>query len=156
MSRKGNIQPRIILPDSVYNDKMAAKFINCLMLDGKKSLAENIFYSALKKINSKINKEGIDIFQQALQNVKPVVEVKSRRIGGATYQVPVEVRKVRSEALGIKWIIKYARARKEYDMIDRLANELLDASKGEGASVKKREEIHKIAESNKAFAHYKW
>ncbi len=154
--RKSKAEIRQVVPDSVYNNKIITKFINGLMLDGKKSLAEKIFYTALKKVEEKTKQPALDIFLQAIEKVKPVVEVKSRRIGGATYQVPFEVRKTRSQSLAIKWLVKFARERKEYEMIDRLTNEIIDASRSEGNTFKKKEEVHKIAESNKAFAHYKW
>ena len=126
------------------------------MLSGKKSIAETIFYTAMDKIKEKTGEEGIDVFRKAIENVKPAVEVKSRRIGGATYQVPIEVRPGRTQALAIRWMVKFTRERKEYGMVDKLTNEIIAAAAGEGASVKRREDTHKMAEANRAFAHYKW
>ncbi len=156
MSRRERAIPRKVIPDSMYGDKVVSKFINYLMWDGKKALAESIFYSAMDKIKSKTKEEGFEVFKKALEKTKPLVEVKSRRLGGATYQVPIEVRESRSQVLSIRWLVKYARLRKEYKMVDRLANEIIDASKSEGAAFKKKEETHKVADANRAFAHYKW
>ena len=147
---------RKILPDPKYKDIVVAKFINNLMLDGKKSVAEKIFYKAMDLIEKKMKKDPLEIFKQAMENVAPILEVKSRRVGGATYQVPVEVRADRRQALAIRWLINYSRARSERTMAEKLANELMAAYKGEGASVKKREDTHKMAEANKAFAHFRW
>ncbi len=148
---------REVLPDPIYNSKLVSKFINGLMKDGKKSIAAKIFYKAIEQIDQKVEDEkGIDIFYKAVENIKPVMEVKSRRIGGATYQVPVEVRPVRQQSLALRWIINFARKRSERTMIDRLANELIDAANSRGASYKKKEDTYKMAEANKAFAHYRW
>jgi small subunit ribosomal protein S7 len=156
MARRRVPKKREILPDSLYGELLVTKFINGIMLDGKKSTAENIFYTAMDKIKEKTGEEGIEVFKKAIENVKPAVEVKSRRIGGATYQVPIEVRAGRTQTLAIRWMVKFARDRKEYGMIDKLTNEIIAAANGEGASVKKREDTHKMAEANRAFAHYKW
>lgn len=156
MARRRVPKKREILPDSLYGEVLVTKFINGIMVDGKKSTAENIFYTAIDKIKEKTGEEGIEVFKKAVENVKPAVEVKSRRIGGATYQVPIEVRAGRTQTLAIRWMVKYSRERKEYGMIDKLTNEIIAAANGEGASVKKREDTHKMAEANRAFAHYKW
>lgn len=156
MARRRVAKKRVILPDSIYGDIIVAKFMNSLMVDGKKSTAEAIFYGSMDKIKEKTGQEGIDVFRKALENVKPVVEVKSRRIGGATYQVPIEVDPVRAQALGIKWMIKYARDRKEYGMIEKLTAEVMAAANLEGNTFKKKDDTHKMAEANRAFAHYKW
>ncbi|RDU63502.1 30S ribosomal protein S7 [Helicobacter sp. MIT 14-3879] len=147
---------RDVLGDPIYNNKVVTKFINKMMYDGKKSVVEKIMYDSLKKIEEKTNEKGIDIFIKALENVKPLVEVRSRRVGGATYQVPVEVRTERQQSLSIRWILEYARKRNERTMIDRLANELIDAANEKGSAFKKKEDVHKMAEANKAFAHYRW
>lgn len=154
--RRRRATKREVLGDPIYNDKVVTKFINKMMLDGKKSVVEKIMYAALNKIEEKTNEKGIDIFQKALENVKPLVEVRSRRVGGATYQVPVEVRPVRQQSLSIRWILESTRKRNERTMIDRLANELIDAANEKGSAFKKKEEVHKMAEANKAFAHYRW
>jgi len=156
MARRRVAKKREILPDPIYGDVLVTKFINSLMYDGKKSLAEKIFYSALDIAKERTKEEGIDIFKKAIENVKPVLEVKSRRVGGATYQVPVEVKPERRQALAIRWIINAARGRKEKTMDERLAGELMDAAGNKGTSVKKREDTHKMAEANKAFAHFRW
>lgn len=156
MARRRVPKKREILPDSLFGEVLVTKFINGIMVDGKKSTAENIFYTAMDKIKEKTGEEGIEVFKKAVENVKPAVEVKSRRIGGATYQVPIEVRAGRTQTLAIRWMVKYSRERKEYGMIDKLTNEIIAAANGEGASVKKREDTHKMAEANRAFAHYKW
>ena len=156
MSRRRAAVKRDVLPDSRYSDKVVTKVINSIMLDGKKSIAEGIFYSAMDLIKEKTGQEGYDVFKQALENIKPQIEVRSRRIGGATYQVPVEVRKERQQALAIRWLVKYTRERKEYGMIAKLKKELIAASNGEGGSVKKKDDTYKMAEANRAFAHYKW
>jgi len=147
---------REVLPDPIYNSKVVTKFINKLMLDGKKSIAQHIMYKALERIESKSGEKGIDVFNKAIENVKPVMEVKSRRVGGATYQVPVEVRPVRQQSLAIRWIVDAARKRNERTMIERLSNELMDAATEKGAAFKKKEDTYKMAEANKAFAHYRW
>jgi small subunit ribosomal protein S7 len=152
--RKAPVRP--IMPDPVYGSKVLTKFINKVMLDGKKSTAEKILYSALDLIGSRGEKSGIDTFNEAIENVKPVIEVKSRRVGGATYQVPVEVRPVRQQSLAIRWLIDAARKRNERTMAERLANEFMDASSDKGNAFKKKEDTYKMAEANKAFAHYRW
>jgi len=154
--RRGKVEPRTMEPDIKYNDPVISKFINCLMYSGKKSVAEKIFYDALDTIQSKVNNDPYKVFTEALNNVKPEVEVKSRRVGGVTYQVPIEVRPERRLALGIKWIIRYARDRNEKSMSQKLASEILDAHRGTGSSIKKKEDIRKMAEANKAFSHYRW
>jgi len=156
MSRRGQVPKREVLPDPLYNSQMVTKFVNTLMLDGKKSLAEGIFYDAMKVIEEKTGQPGETVFKAALNNAKPVLEVKSRRVGGATYQVPVEVRPERRTALGMRWLVGFARARGEKTMADRLAAELLAASRNEGATIKKKDDTHRMAEANKAFAHYRW
>ncbi len=144
------------MPDPIYNSKVVTKFINGIMLDGKKSVAETVMYSALKIAEEKTGKKGIEVFDEAIENVKPLMEVKSRRVGGATYQVPIEVRPVRQQALAIRWIIDAARKRNERTMAARLANELMEAAEKRGAAYKKKEDTYKMAEANKAFAHYRW
>ena len=156
MSRRQKSVKRPVLPDARYDSQTVSKFINTLMIQGKKSIAERIFYGAMDLVESRTGQPGVNIFKQALQNIKPVVEVKSRRVGGATYQVPVEVRPGRSTTLALRWLVTFSRQRREKTMVERLANELLDASNGLGASVKRREDTHKMAEANKAFAHYRW
>lgn len=156
MPRKGPVTKRQVLPDPVYGSRMAAKFINRLMFDGKKSTAERIFYNALEVLAEKSKEDPIRAFEKALDNVRPHTEVKSRRVGGATYQVPMEVRPDRQSALAIRWVISYSRGRGEKGMVDRLSGELLDAFNNRGGAVKKKEETHKMAEANKAFAHYRW
>ena len=156
MSRRRAAVKRDVLADSRYGDKVVTKFINSIMLDGKKSLAESIFYGAMDLIKEKSGEEGYETFKKAIENIKPALEVKSRRIGGATYQVPVEVRAVRQQALALRWLTTYTRNRKEYTMVERLANELIAASNNEGATIKKKEDTYKMAEANRAFAHYKW
>ena len=156
MSRRTRAVKRPILPDPVYGSETITKFINALMYDGKKSLAESIFYGAMRSIEEKSGQPGEAVFRQALNNAKPVLEVKSRRVGGATYQVPVEVRPERRTALAMRWIIGFARARGEKTMADRLAAELLAASRNEGATIKKKDDTHRMADANKAFAHYRW
>ena len=156
MSRRRQAEKREILPDAKYGDRVVTKFMNNLMHDGKKSVAESIVYGALGRVEAKLRKPPVEVFHEALDNVKPSVEVRSRRVGGATYQVPVEVRPERREALAIRWLIKAARARNEHTMEERLAGELLDAANMRGAAVKKREDTHKMADANKAFSHYRW
>ena len=155
MPRKGRVTKRTITSDPKYSDQIVAKFVNCIMRRGKKSLAESIFYDSLDIINKSTKKDSLEVFKQALDNVKPVLEVKSKRIGGATYQVPIEVSSDRRISLAMRWIINYAKARKGKSMGEKLAQEIIDASKGEGTSIKKKEDIHKMAEANKAFAHYR-
>ncbi len=154
--RRRRAPQRPVLPDPVYGSKVVTKFINAIMLDGKKSVAQKVMYGALERIESKTGEKGIEIFNKALENVKPVMEVKSRRVGGATYQVPIEVRPVRQQSLGIRWILEAARKRNERTMIERLSNELMDAAEEKGAAFKKKEDTYKMAEANKAFAHYRW
>lgn len=156
MPRRREVPKRDVLPDPKYNSKLVAKFMNNVMRRGKKSLAENIFYGALDLIEQRSKQDPIDVFHKALDNVRPIIEVKSRRVGGATYQVPVEVRHERRDALAMRWIINYANGRSEKTMVQRLAGELQDAAQNRGGSVKKREDTHRMAEANKAFAHYRW
>ena len=159
MSRRAQAPSRSILPDPKFNSDMLAKFMNVVMKRGKKSVAEQILYGALERIAEKTGKpndQAIQVLQQALENVKPVVEVKSRRVGGATYQVPVEVRSTRRQTLAMRWMIEAARERSEKSMAHRLAHELMDAAENRGAAVRKREDTHRMAEANKAFAHYRW
>ena len=156
MSRRHAAVKREVLPDAKYGDRVLTKFMNNLMIDGKKSVAERIVYNALARAESKARREPVELFHEALENIKPSVEVRSRRVGGATYQVPVEVRPERREALAIRWLIAASRNRNENTMEERLAGELLDASSSRGAAVKKREDTHKMAEANKAFSHYRW
>ncbi len=156
MPRKGPAPKREILPDPKYRSVLVAKFINCMMKDGKKSVAESIFYKALNIIKEKTGKNSLEVFEKAVENVKPVLEVKSRRVGGATYQVPIEVRPERRISLAVKWIINSARARGERGMVLKLANELLEAYNNKGAAIKKKEDTHRMAEANRAFAHYRW
>ena len=156
MSRRNRAVKRPIIPDPVYGSDSVTKFVNTLMRDGKKSTAEGIFYDAMKVVEERSGQPGETVFKTALNNAKPVLEVKSRRVGGATYQVPVEVRPERRTALAMRWLVGYARARGEKTMAERLMNEVLDASNGLGAAVKRREDTHKMAESNRAFAHYRW
>lgn len=156
MPRRRVIGQRKVLPDPKFSSELLAKFINTLMVDGKKSVAEKIAYIALDVAAEKSGKEHLDIFETALDNVRPQVEVKSRRVGGSTYQVPVEVRPVRRNALAMRWLVEAARKRGEKSMALRLANEMIDASENKGSAVKKREDVHRMAEANKAFAHYRW
>ncbi len=156
MSRRRAAEKRSIYPDPKFNDLVLTKFINILMVDGKKSLAEKIVYKALDKAKTVVKKEPIEIFSGALNNVKPGIEVRSRRVGGATYQVPVEVKADRAQALAIRWLVNASRNRNEKTMIDRLSAELVDAFENKGNSVKKREDTHKMAEANRAFSHYRW
>ena len=156
MSRRHSAEKREVLPDAKYGDVVLTKFMNCLMYDGKKSAAEQIVYGALETIEKKTKGDPLKVFRDALDNVKPAIEVRSRRVGGATYQVPVEVRPDRRQALAIRWLIDTARSRSEKTMQDRLSAELLDAANNRGAAVKKREDTHRMAEANKAFSHYRW
>lgn len=156
MSRRRAAVKREVLPDAKFGDFVLAKFINSLMYEGKKSIAETIVYSALDSIQGKGGKNALELFHEAMTNVKPAMEVRSRRVGGATYQVPTEVRPDRAQALAIRWLITYSRKRSEKTMMEKLSAEILDASNGRGSSVKKREESHKMAEANRAFAHYRW
>ncbi|MGY6632687.1 MAG: 30S ribosomal protein S7 [Alkalilacustris sp.] len=156
MSRRHAAEKREILPDAKFGDRVLTKFMNNLMIDGKKSVAEGIVYNALDRVQARVRRAPIEIFHEALDNVKPAVEVRSRRVGGATYQVPVEVRPERREALAIRWLIIAARKRNENTMEERLAAELMDAAQSRGSAVKKREDTHKMADANKAFSHYRW
>ena len=156
MPRRRDVPVRNILPDPKYGDRTLAKFINVLMVDGKKSVAERIVYGALDQVTEKTRDDALDLFGRALENVRPVVEVKSRRVGGATYQVPVEVRPQRRTALAMRWLADAARSRSEKSMGQRLANELIDAAENRGAAVKKKDDTHRMAEANKAFSHYRW
>jgi small subunit ribosomal protein S7 len=156
MPRRRVAQRREVLPDPIYSSPLVTKFINGVMLGGKKSTAETIFYTALTQIGDKTGEEPLKVFKRAIDNVRPTVEVKSRRVGGSTYQVPIEVHQERRGALAIRWIVQYARGRGEKTMTDRLAAELLDAANNRGNAVKKKEDTHRMAEANKAFAHYKW
>lgn len=156
MPRKGEVRKREILPDPKFGDKQVAKFINTVMNRGKKSLAERVFYRALDIVGAKTKEDALVVFKRAMDNVKPVLEVRSRRVGGATYQVPVEVRSDRRMSLGMRWLIDSARVREGSSMIDKLAAELVDAAANRGGAVKKKEETHRMAEANRAFAHYRW
>ncbi len=156
MPRKGHIQKRDVLADPIYNSKVVTKLINNIMLDGKKGVAQKIVYGAFKRVEDKTGKAALDVFEEAMNNVMPVLEVKARRIGGATYQVPIEVRPARRQALGLRWLTNFSRNRSEKTMEERLAAEILDASNNTGAAVKRKEEMHRMAEANKAFAHYRF
>ena len=156
MPRRGNVPKREILPDPVYNSVLVTKLINSIMLDGQKGVAQKVVYDAFAIIEEKTGKNGLDAFTEAMNNIMPELEVKARRVGGATYQVPIEVRPARRQTLGLRWITAYSRKRGEKTMKERLANEIMDACNNTGASVKKREDMHKMAESNKAFAHFRW
>ena len=156
MSRRHRAEKRQVIPDAKYGDEVLSKFMNSLMLHGKKSTAETILYGALDKIEAKLSREPVAVFHEALENIMPAVEVRSRRVGGATYQVPVEVRTERKQALAIRWLIAAARARGENTMVDRLSGELMDAVNNRGSAVKKREDTHRMAEANRAFSHYRW
>jgi small subunit ribosomal protein S7 len=156
MPRRREVEKRKILPDPKFQDRLVAKFINDLMRQGKKSTAEQICYGAFEQVETKLKDDPLKVFKKALDNVKPVVEVKSRRVGGATYQVPVEVRQDRRVALAMRWLIEYSRGRGEKTMMEKLAGEIMDAASNRGNAVKKREDTHKMAEANKAFAHYRW
>ena len=154
--RKRRAVKRDVLADPIYNSKVVTKLINAIMKDGKKGLAQKIFYGAMDIVKSKTNQEPMDVLNKALENIMPQLEVKTRRVGGANYQVPVEVKPERKQALGFRWLVNYARLRGGHSMAENLANEIIDASNGTGAAVKKREETHRMAEANKAFAHYRW
>jgi len=154
--RKGHIPKRQVMADPIYNDVVVSKLINSIMLDGKKGIAQKIVYGAFDAVKEKTGENPLDVFKKAMENIMPVLEVKSRRVGGSTYQVPVEVRPERRQTLGLRWLTLYSRKRGERTMKDRLAREILDAANNTGASVKKREDTHKMAEANKAFAHYRW
>ncbi len=156
MPRKGAVPKRDVLPDPIYHSKIFTKLVNQIMWDGKKSLAEGICYEAFERMEKKTGKDAMQIFEEAMKNITPIVEVKARRVGGANYQVPVEVRADRRQTLAIRWLVNYTRKRGEKTMAERLAGEIMDASNSSGGSVKKREDTHKMAEANKAFAHYRW
>ncbi|MBR0131632.1 MAG: 30S ribosomal protein S7 [Lachnospiraceae bacterium] len=156
MPRKGHIQKRDVLADPMYNSKVVTKLINNIMLDGKKGVAQKIVYGAFDKIAEKTGKDAMEVFEAAMNNTQPMLEVKARRIGGATYQVPIEVRPDRRQALALRWITLFSRKRSEKTQVERLANELIDASNNTGNAVKRKEEMHRMAEANKAFAHYRW
>ena len=156
MPRKGHIAKREVAPDGIYNSTLVTKFVNSMMWGGKKSTAEGIFYDSMKNLEKKGGDEALKLFKKAVENVKPVLEVKSRRVGGANYQVPVEVNADRRTSLAIRWLLSYARERGEKGMVEKLTNELLDASNAKGGAIKKKEDVHRMAEANKAFAHYRW
>ncbi len=156
MPRKGHIQKRDVLADPIYNSKVVTKLINNIMLDGKKGVAQKIVYGAFEQVNAKTGKEAMEVFETAMNNLMPMLEVKARRIGGATYQVPIEVRPDRRQALALRWLVMFSRKRSEKTQVDRLANEIIDASNNTGNAVKRKEEMHRMAEANKAFAHYRW
>ena len=156
MPRKGHIQKRDVLADPLYNDKVVTKLINNIMLDGKRGIAQKIVYGAFAQVEEKAGKPALEVFQEAMNNIMPVLEVKARRIGGATYQVPIEVRPDRRQALGLRWLTMFSRKRTEKTMEERLANEIMDAANNTGAAVKRKEEMHRMAEANKAFAHYRF
>ena len=154
--RRGNVPKREILPDPIYGSILVTKLVNSIMLDGKKGVAQKVVYGAFQIVEEKTGKSGLEAFQQAMENIMPAVEVKTRRVGGANYQVPIEVRPERRQTLGLRWLTNYSRARSEKTMRERLAGEIMDACNNTGAAVKKREDTHKMAESNKAFAHFRW
>ena len=156
MPRKGHIAKRDVLPDPIYNSKLVTRVINTIMLDGKKGTAQSILYGAFDRIKEETGRDPIEVFNEAMKNIMPILEVRSRRIGGQNYQVPVEVRQERKKTLGLRWLINYARLRHEKTMEEKLAKEIMDAANGTGAAVKKREDTHRMAEANKAFAHYRW
>ena len=156
MPRKGHIQKRDVLADPLYNDKVVTKLINNIMLDGKKGVAQKIVYGAFAQVEEKSGKPALEVFQEAMNNIMPVLEVKARRIGGATYQVPIEVRPERRQTLGLRWLTRYSRERNERTMKERLAGEIMDATNNMGGAVKKKDDTHKMAEANKAFSHYRW
>ncbi len=156
MPRRGNVAKRDVLPDPMYNSKLVTRLINSVMLDGKKGVAQKIVYGAFEIVQEKTGKEPLEVFEQAMENVMPSLEVKARRVGGSTYQVPMEVRPERRQTLGLRWLTSYSRSRSERTMKERLAGEILDAINGAGGAAKKREDTHKMAEANRAFAHYRW
>ena len=156
MPRRGNVPKRDVLPDPLYNSVLVTKLVNSIMLDGKKGVAQKVVYGAFDIIKEKTGNEPLDVFTQAMENIMPVLETKTRRVGGANYQVPMEVRPARRQTLGLRWLTAYSRARGERTMAERLAGELMDAANNTGAAVKKREDTHKMAEANKAFAHFRW
>ena len=154
--RRGNVPKREVLPDPIYNSVLVTKLVNSIMLDGKKGVAQKVVYDAFETIKEKTGKEPMEVFETAMENIMPSREIKARRVGGATYQVPMEVRPARRQTLGLRWLTNYSRARSEKNMADRLAGEIMDAANNTGSAVKKREDTHKMAEANKAFAHYRW
>ena len=156
MPRRGHIVQRDVLPDPIYNSKIVTKLVNQIMLDGKKGIAQKIVYKAFEIVSETLNKDPLTAFEEALNNIMPILEVKARRVGGATYQVPVEIKSDRRQTLALRWLVLYSRKRSERTMYERLANEIMDAINNTGGSIKKKEETHKMAEANKAFAHYKW
>lgn len=156
MPRKGPVQKRDVLPDPVYNSKLVSRLINQIMVDGKRGTASKILYAAFNSIQEQTGNEPLEVFEQAMDNVRPVLEVKARRVGGSNYQVPMEVAPARQTTLSLRWLVQYSRLRGEHTMVERLANEIMDAANNTGASVRKREDIHKMAEANRAFAHYRW
>ena len=156
MPRRGNVPKREILPDPIYNSVLVTKLVNSIMLDGKKGVAQKVVYGAFDIIQEKTEKDALEVFRDALENIMPTLECKTRRVGGANYQVPMEVRPVRRQTLGLRWLTNYSRARSERTMAERLAGEIMDAANNTGSAVKKREDTHKMAESNKAFAHFRW
>ena len=156
MPRRGNVPKREVLPDPIYNSVLVTKLVNSIMLDGKKGVAQKVVYDAFETIKEKTGKEPMEVFETAMENIMPSLEIKARRVGGATYQVPMEVRPARRQTLGLRWLTAYSRARGERTMAERLAGEIMDAANNTGSAVKKREDTHKMAEANKAFAHYRW
>ncbi|MDD5931989.1 MAG: 30S ribosomal protein S7 [Oscillospiraceae bacterium] len=156
MPRRGNVPKREVLPDPIYNSVLVTKLVNSIMLDGKKGVAQKVVYDAFNTIKEKTGKDPMEVFEAAMENIMPSLEIKARRVGGATYQVPMEVRPARRQTLGLRWLTNYSRSRSEKNMADRLAGEIMDAANNTGNSVKKREDTHKMAEANKAFAHYRW
>ena len=156
MPRRGNVPKREVLPDPMYNSVLVTKLVNSIMLDGKKGVAQKVVYDAFETIKEKTGKEPMEVFETAMENIMPSLEIKARRVGGATYQVPMEVRPARRQTLGLRWLTAYSRARSERTMAERLASEIMDAANNTGSAVKKREDTHKMAESNKAFAHFRW
>ena len=156
MPRRGNVPKREVLPDPIYNSVLVTKLVNSIMLDGKKGVAQKVVYDAFETIKEKTGKEPMEVFETAMENIMPSLEIKARRVGGATYQVPMEVRPARRQTLGLRWLTNYSRARSERTMAERLAGEIMDAANNTGSAVKKREDTHKMAESNKAFAHFRW
>ena len=156
MPRRGNVPKREVLPDPIYNSVLVTKLVNSIMLDGKKGVAQKVVYDAFNTIQEKTGKEPMEVFEAAMENIMPSLEIKARRVGGSTYQDPMEVRPARRQTLGLRWLTNYSRARSEKNMADRLAGEIMDAANNTGSAVKKREDVHKMAEANKAFAHYRW
>ena len=156
MPRRGNVPKREVLPDPIYNSVLVTKLVNSIMLDGKKGVAQKVVYNAFDTIKEKTGKDPMEVFEAAMENIMPSLEIKARRVGGATYQVPIEVRPARRQTLGLRWLTNYARSRSEKNMADRLAGEIMDAATNTGSALKKREDTHKMAEANKAFAHYRW